>query len=123
MTKAKATDWKGIATLITALLAVLGFFWNKIDGCAQATRVDAVQAASYDTLGAKLGELTERVSALEQALVRLPELFKAKQAEAAKLVSTVKPPTPGVVMLQAPEALFQKSGLPQFDALQKEAAE
>jgi hypothetical protein len=122
----KNPDWKGIAALIGALLAVAGFVWNKAEGCAQANRSDRVQAASYDAVAQSVGALSERVSALEQAMIKLPGLFTKKQAEAEKAVSSVKrmpSPPEANILLTAPEVLFQKSGLPEFKVLKEEAAE
>ena len=131
-------DWKGVAVMITALLGVAGFFWNKAEGCVEKDRSDAVQAASYDTLAKGITELTTRVSALEQAVVALPSLFTKRQGDAEKLVAPVKQPAPlakiqlgaadyakaaGAVVLTPPDELFQKmSGLPSFDDV-KQAAE
>jgi len=126
-----------VPTLATALLAVLVFFWNKAEGCAEKLRADAVQAASYDALAKGITELTTRVSALEQAVVSLPSLFTKRQGDAEKLVAPVKQPAPltkmplgaadyatatGAVVLRPPDELFQKiSGLPTFDAVKQTA--
>lgn len=133
----RPTDWKGVAVLVTALVGAAGFLWNKLEGCAERTRSDAVQAASYQTLAEGIDALTKRVSTLEQAVVALPTLFSKKQADAEKLVAPVKQPAPltkspsgavdwarasGAVVLTPPDELFQKmSGLPSFDEVQRAA--
>lgn len=43
--KETGRDWKGLAAMLGAALAVLGFFWNKAEGCAQADHSDRVQKA------------------------------------------------------------------------------
>lgn len=131
----KKTDWKGIAALIGALLAVLGFFWNKAEGCYDRAHNQTVQAASYDALGGKVEALYVRVAVLEEVLRMLPGLFTKKAPMAEKMVSTlhsVQPePAPweppksvdaggeAAVHLAPPEQLFQKSGLPTFQKLQE----
>ena len=41
--KETGRDWKGLAAMLGAALAVLGFFWNKAEGCAQAAQLPDFQ--------------------------------------------------------------------------------
>jgi hypothetical protein len=126
----KRWDWKGLATLITALLAVLGFFWNKAEGCSQANQSSKVQQVSYEALAAKLDGLYDRVGTIEQVVRLLPALFSKKQADAEKMVSSLPKFKPGelpkvvvpTAVLEPPEKLFQKSQLPTFQELKAQAA-
>ena len=82
-------DWKGIAAIVGSVLAVVGFLWNKAEGCSDRLRNQSVQAASYDALGSKVDALYSRVAALEQVLQLLPTLFKARAADASRIVTRI----------------------------------
>ena len=128
-------DWKGIATLITALAAAAGFAWNKVEGCYDRTHNQAVQSASYEALAGKMEGIYTRVGVLEEVVRMLPSLFTKRQGDAERMVRTLHsaPPEPapwkpeGAVkevsasVPGAPEKLFKKSDLPAFKEIQDKA--
>lgn len=128
----KTRDWKGIAALVTALVAAAGFVWNKAEGCYDRVHNQAVQAASYEATAGKIEDLYVRVATLEHVMHLLPSLFNKKAADAEKLVGVLAPvksaPEPPVGVTESvdagipppapPERVFQKSGLPPFQKLQ-----
>ena len=123
----KTRDWKGIAALVTALVAAAGFVWNKAEGCYDRAHNQSIQAASYEATAGKIEDLYVRLGALEHVIQMLPSLFTKKAADAEKLVGVLAPAKPapvpevpdaGMPPPAPPERVFQKSGLPQFQKLQ-----
>ena len=81
-------DWKGIATLVTALAAAAGFVWNKVEGCYDRSHSQAVQSASYEALAGKMEGVYTRVGVLEEVVRMLPTLFTKRQGDAERMVKT-----------------------------------
>lgn len=105
-------DWKGLAAIITALLAVLGFAWNKVEGCAEQVRSNKVQAESYNELATKVAVLSAQLDSLNDWVkMMFPAVAGRYPAPAG----------PSGVSLKHPEQLMQKAGLPTFDALKERA--
>lgn len=105
-------DWKGLAALVTALLAVLGFVWNKVESCSSQKQADSVQAESYNELASKVAVLSARVDSLNDWVKLLFPAVAGKYPAAAG---------PSVPSLKHPDQLMQKAGLPTFEVLKERA--
>jgi hypothetical protein len=142
----KKRDWKGIAALITALIAAAGFVWNKVEASIDRWTANEVQKVSYDTLAETVNDLTIRLQVLERTC-------KPREVDANGVVDAVremltrwhKPElaagtgiatglehegmTAEMVTVEAeeeaeappePEKDFPESGLPSFQAIQRQ---
>jgi len=76
----KTRDWKGIAALVTALVAAAGFVWNKAEGCYDRAHNQSIQAASYEATAGKIEDLYVRLGALEHVIQMLPPVLTVSDA-------------------------------------------
>ena len=113
----KRYDWKGYAAFATALLAVLGFFWNKAEGCMDRQQTNAVQQASYDQLAKRLDEVYVKVAVMEKMVDTIPILHH-KLGMALPEGSLGKP-----VVKWTPPGTFEHAQLPSFQKLREDVEE
>lgn len=132
-------DWKGIAAMIGAVLAVLGFFWNKFEAWHIQESTAQVQQVSYEKLAEKLDTLYVKVAALEHVVQLMPSLLSQKAEKIDKAVKSVekvleeaKPepqadgiPDGATVIPEKSKPMkvekFPASKLPSFQMVQQEA--
>lgn len=145
----RSRNWQGIAALVTALLAVAGFLWNKAEAYLDRASATEVQRVSYDTLAATLQDLALRIAVLErtckpadtdteslaEALARKLREMRAARREAKPTPTRTEsdevpavewPPLAEVTDTDtagpAPrEKSYPAAGLPPFQAIQRRA--
>jgi hypothetical protein len=108
-----ARDWKGIAALITSLVAVAAFVSAEIRSCRSQEESYKVQAESYNELATKLAVLQARLDGLDSwAKIMFP-------AGGGRLPSPALAGPPAAS--KPPEQLMQKAGIPTFAKIKERA--